>query len=119
VRKRCIAWAVLAVLLLPVAGAFAGTSSHGCTDHVCACLKHCPPKRTSPTPCHGEESAPSDEMYGRCGHPAPALVTTAAFVLPEVEGAPLVLDIATTEPAPAVLPLAGYQPTLLHPPRAV
>jgi hypothetical protein len=71
-RRAVGAAVVLAWLSVPALGALSAGDHHGrCSDHVCQCRQHCPPKRPAAgKSCHdeGEAGLPASEMTSRCDH---------------------------------------------------
>jgi len=83
-RRRLLILALLPTLLDPLA-LFArawAAAEHECRDHVCICVRLCPPKRSQRQPCHGSaEEGPA--MRGVCHHDqATTLASGAPAVLP-------------------------------------
>lgn len=123
VRRLLALW----LALLPLQGyasvVFAAESgTHGqCTDHVCACMRHCPPKKAGGHGCH--EAAPASAFSlepGRCDHPTDG--TVAPSVEPHVVPVAALLgrafDRAPTVIAAAPRPHTGFLHIDLQPPRA-
>jgi hypothetical protein len=117
----------MALVFLPLQGfvsaAFASgdTHKHGtCTDHVCACVRHCPPKKAAAHSCH--ESAPVSPLAfepGRCQHGGTG--TAAPVVAPHIVPATVETGAAFVT-APAVVarpsePRRGFLHVDRKPPR--
>jgi hypothetical protein len=78
---RCCALTLVLAVLAPGFGpllAFGAGAEHVCADHVCACARRCPPKRSTGSGCHAKEDGRSDcSMRGACRHDQAAATTVA------------------------------------------
>jgi hypothetical protein len=110
---------VLAMVVLdplaPLAGLWA--ASQPCREHVCQCVRHCPPKRSSAAPCH--ESSPEGSRFRTtCEHGRGAgLASVAPAVLPpevSLAGGPAVVLAATITPEDTA---PGFEKILAPPPK--
>jgi hypothetical protein len=131
-RRRPLLGRLLALFLalLPVHGAAATVAaaasspfSHACTDHVCSCLKKCPPKKAAKAThgCHGGSDAPANPLFqsAGCHHQEemtgpvatrPHLIPSPTDVAPDFRSA----DVAGVSAAP---PLAGFLTRDRRPPK--
>jgi hypothetical protein len=125
----------LFLALLPVVGSAAtvaaeatGFAQGACTDHVCSCLKKCPPKKPAPVhrSCHGGDDGgdgPSNPLFqsAGCHHGDDSVGPVAAIphLLPvgiEIDPGFASADAVSSGPA---RPLAGFRHLDLQPPKAL
>jgi hypothetical protein len=120
--KRRLAILALVLPLLDPLSAFARAWAGGtdqCHEHVCQCVRHCPPRQSAHDHCQ-QGGAAVPQMRGACHHDQAAVV---ASVTPALASRPPRLGVARRpEPAaPAVgetLP-AGFARLDPRPPRAL
>jgi hypothetical protein len=116
--RRLLAIVLVMVVLDPLAP-LAGlrAAAQPCSEHVCQCVRHCPPKRSSAEPCH--ESSPAGSRFrATCEHGGGArLASVAPAVLPpevSLAGEAAVVLPATTTPEDTA---PGFEKILAPPPK--
>jgi hypothetical protein len=133
VRRRSVSWRVLALCLalLPLEGtlttvAAAMVSPHAghCTDHLCSCMKRCPPKRpaTRTHGCHGSDQAPAGPFFQSAGCHHEQEIVGPVMTRPHLFVAAVAVDpgfeSSGVSTGAAAWPLAGFRPIDLQPPKA-
>jgi len=123
-RRAVGASIVLAWFSVPALGALSAASGGDhdgrCSDHVCQCRQHCPPKRPAAKSCHDAAAGSrSSEMTSRCDHGTDGFTGTArsdSILVPAEELDPNL--VSSPAPGPRrVGPEAGHPRLDRQPPR--